>query len=291
MKFNNFEKIKDIAKKTAIIGAGSLVMSSTSCKEGEQPIVQENNLNLTEANNPILKTENSISYEEAKSTFDQRNVDYYEGKDKKFNMELSQEPRKEIEISEENKILLQNIKKLEEKFANLSSNESFKINRGSISILSSLELGKMNGKESNLYPYSNSPSLDNRYITDAVSVLVFNKIENLKLLDKNFQTMDETYKLIDVGYIENKNGDNKFMHYIPEYYIVIDQTIKEDSINFIIKILSPEKSSIREINIEEKLPEETLRNEIELDNFVAQKIIPDIANNVEILIEKLNLNN
>lgn len=259
----NFEKIKKVVKKGALVGAGALVISSPSYNNKEELSSSEKSL-IIKAKNALPEIKDTISYEDAENIF--KNKNYYE------------------KVSKENQILIQNIKKLEDKFLNLSGDKSFKINRGSISILSGLELQGVNKKN---LDHFNSP-LDNRYITNAVSVLIFNKIKNLKLLDKDFKAINENQQLVNGGYI-NINENNKFKHYIPEYYIVVDQIEEENFIYFKIKILSSKDSSIREVDIKKEIPNEV--HIIELENFIKEKIIPDIVKEMELIINSLNLDN
>ena len=258
MKYN-FEKIKNIATKTAI-GAGILGISVTPLKStGQENIINnlKNNTEKSKEGNSIKETD-SIHFTVAQEMMKNE-------KDK-----LKQEDIKIIE----------NIKKLEEKFSKLSNGET-EIMAGSLSILSERSINNNVPKNN-----SNVSALDNRYITDMCSFKVFNEINNLKLMDKDFLAMKDAQELQNNGFVNLKNGGYT-KHFMPEFYFIITQNIKtNNTIEFKIKIIHSKQEKIEEMGITENLPSDDV---FEIENFVNSKIIPDLSNIIKEKISELGL--
>ena len=116
---------------------------------------------------------------------------------------------------------------------------------------------------------------------------VFNEINNLKLISRDFVAMKDAQELKEEGFVNLKNGGYT-KHFMPEFYFIITQDTKSDnSIEFKIKIIYSKQEKIEEIGIIEDLPSNDV---FEIESFVNSKIIPDISNAIKDKINELKLN-
>lgn len=262
MKFD-LENLKSKSKKI-IITTGIIATPIISSGENTKEINQINEKNSKEIKyNPVSDLDNK------------ENIHYTIAKE-------SLNKQKEIKISSENKKIIENIKKLEQKFSSLSK-EKTEVAYGSFSIISNERLNEIDEDIPKKKFTPETAILSDIYISEISEVNLFNKIDNLKIINKDYFTIKSEQDLEKEGYLDKTN----FKHYLPEYYFVIDkQQSHTDSIFIKIKIISTENLNIEEININEKLPVNDILN---LEKTINEKLIPEIVQIIEDKIVQLKL--
>lgn len=282
MKFN-FEKAKEVA-----MGVGIITASAGAVEAQEQNNTELNKSQTIEVPSEIKEEnldEKTISFEEANKALI-KGGNYYEGIKP---LKIAQEKQKEV--NEENKLLLSRLNELEKGFAKLSKGK-YEISKGSISIISGYELSH----EIDVSKYKEKDGLertsplDNRVITNNLNYFAVNNLDGINILGRDemtFGSIQESQKMEKGGYI-NLGGDYK--HYIPEYYIVLDQNNDKYRINFQIRVVSSkEKNVIKEIKLSEELPGGDQVLDSKFINILQNKILPKLETEIKGLLTSLKI--
>jgi len=269
MKFNlNFEKAKNIVKKTAITATVSAV--SLNSIDGKESTVPES---FNKENKNEIKIDNKFTTNNNKME-----LHFYDAQN-------------EVKENSEDKKLLLQIKQLENNFSKTSIESEMDIGSFSIVSFSDIDNQKFN-KE--YYRETVNPNvlftspLDNNYITNLVSATLFNKVKGIKMKDTDFTGIGEAMKLQDEGYVDYDKGG--FVNKRPEYYFAISEKQFNDStLIFEIKIVKNHKV-IDSTIVKEELPDLKLINTKDLESIVNKVIVPDITEAIKDKIKSYNLN-
>ena len=257
MKFN-FEKAKNIIKKTAILG-GAVSVLSTGDKKLENPYMDyqnntlKNNIEyakIRDYSGPGLQI---IDFNKAKNNLEKKNAD---------------------------QILIENINKLENQIQG-SSHKKLIVLPGSLSIISSLDL-----KDPDI---EYSEPLNEKYVNDRVSALVFNNNKNIKMFDRSSDfrnSKKETENLSKEGYFKIENESQ--INYKPEKYFVVEQGEPNDtSYHYVLKCVSP---TINNVEIIADIKADKTDDELINENIFNNHIIPELVNVISKIINEENKN-
>jgi len=253
MKFN-FEKAKDVIKKTAILG-GAVSILSTGDKKIDNPAMDDQNNTLKD----------KVEYLEIKdySGPGPQMIDFNEAKNN-------------LEKKSSDQILIENINKLENSIQESSHKKSIVL-PGSLSIISSLDL--KNPDIQYLEP------LNERYVNDRVSALIFSENKNIKMFDRSsdFQNAKkETEKISKEGYFTTEKENQ--INYKPEKYFIIEKSENNDtSYTYILKYVSPAKNKVEVISTIEA---DKTNDELVNENIFNNHIIPELVSAINSVINK-----
>ena len=253
MKFN-IDGVKKIVKTVALT-AGLAGLSNVS--HGQDISKNADNINTSNSNN--------IEVGHGKINIGQNEKTYIDFDNKYFKKEESPQ-------NEEKKDLLKSIYELEKKFKGLNNSKT-EIYSGSIAIIPGSDLSE--GKRAPI------TALNDKYITECVTVSVFNEMKDLKLLAKDlfsYEAIGEEKKLENEGHLEKaENQDSK--HFIPEYYFVIEPIYQENTVVFNLNLVSIKNKSVETLDSQKYIFNED--KEVTQEEVINNIVIPNLINKIK----------